>query len=256
MVSAVPSQAETIASDSPAQPEREQPIFSPPEVAPDTSAADLAQKKQLEEKAQAERLAAAKREAAREHKQEVARIAEEKRAELARQVEQRRSEAAAAAKAKVEKDKQAREQLAREKAERDKQEREKAEQQRKLREQAEAEQARLQRESELNSQIAAEERLAATKAGAAGQQYIRQITAQIERAWRRPPAATPGTQCEVHVTQVPGGVVTGVKVARCNRDDSVRQSIEDAAYRASPLPQPSDPALFDRDLTITFRPDN
>jgi hypothetical protein len=35
----------------------------------------------------------------------------------------------------------------------------------------------------------------------------------------------------------------------------VRQSIEDAVYRASPLPQPSDPALFERNLVVTFRPE-
>jgi hypothetical protein len=34
----------------------------------------------------------------------------------------------------------------------------------------------------------------------------------------------------------------------------VRQSIEAAAYRASPLPPPPDPALFDRDVVVTFTP--
>jgi len=36
----------------------------------------------------------------------------------------------------------------------------------------------------------------------------------------------------------------------------VRQSISDAAYRASPLPAPPDPALFDRDLVVTFAPND
>ena len=58
------------------------------------------------------------------------------------------------------------------------------------------------------------------------------------------------------MTQVPGGVVTGVQVGRCNGDEAVRQSIEAAVYRASPLPQPSDPALFERNLVVTFRPEN
>ena len=48
----------------------------------------------------------------------------------------------------------------------------------------------------------------------------------------------------------------GVRIGRGNGDDSVRQSIEAAVYRASPLPQPSDPALFERILVINFEPRN
>jgi len=34
----------------------------------------------------------------------------------------------------------------------------------------------------------------------------------------------------------------------------VRESIESAVYRASPLPPPPDPALFERNLEIRFKP--
>jgi hypothetical protein len=34
----------------------------------------------------------------------------------------------------------------------------------------------------------------------------------------------------------------------------VKQSIVDAAYRASPLPAPPDPNLFERNLEVNFRP--
>ena len=101
-----------------------------------------------------------------------------------------------------------------------------------------------------------DERLAAARASGQMAQYISQITAKIEGAWNPPPSATAGLQCEVRVTQVQGGVVTAVKVERCNGDAAVKQSIEDAVYRASPLPQPPDPALFERNLVVTFRPDN
>ena len=62
-------------------------------------------------------------------------------------------------------------------------------------------------------------------------------------------------QLPVHITQVPGGVITHVTVTGCNGDESVRQSVETAAYRASPLPAPSDPALFDPNIDVTFAPD-
>ncbi len=189
----------------------------------------------------------AKREAEAARVAEAEHVAEQRRVAEARLAAQRKTEQAA-------KDKADREKKEREKAEREKAERDKAEQERKQREQLLAEQARLQRESDLNAQIAAEERVAAARAGAAGRQYIAQIASRIESNWKRPPGATPGTQCEIRVTQIPGGVITGVQVGRCNRDETVRQSIEDAVRRASPLPQPSDAALFDRNLTITFKP--
>ena len=77
----------------------------------------------------------------------------------------------------------------------------------------------------------------------------------MQRAWIRPPSARAGLRCTVHVTQVPGGTVTSVVVGDCNADPAVRQSIESAVYRASPLPPPPDPSLFDRNLTLEFAPD-
>ena len=120
---------------------------------------------------------------------------------------------------------------------------------------AEAEKAQAAREAQLNAQIAAEDRLAAARASGQMAQYISQITAKIERGWLRPASATAGLQCEVSVTQAAGGVVISVRVGRCNGDEAVRQSIEAAVYRASPLPLPSDPALFERNLVVTFRPE-
>ena len=81
-----------------------------------------------------------------------------------------------------------------------------------------------------------------------------QIKARIERAWLRPPSARAGIVCELDVTQIPGGEVTNVKLGTCNGDQAVRDSIVAAVYRASPLPSPPDPSLFERELQITFSP--
>jgi colicin import membrane protein len=167
---------------------------------------------------------------------DAARVAEERRVAAEREAAQRRE---AEAKLKAERDKTERERKEREKAEREK---------------VAAESARAQREAELNAQIQAEERVAAARASGAMAQYIGQITGRIERAWIRPSSARAGLECEVRVTQVPGGAVTAVQVTRCNGDEAVKQSIEAAVYRASPLPLPSDPALFERNLVVTFRP--
>jgi len=102
--------------------------------------------------------------------------------------------------------------------------------------------------------LKAEEHLDQARTNGALAQYQAMIAARIERAWIRPPSAHAGINCQVRVTQVPGGAVTAVQVGSCNGDDALRQSISDAAYRASPLPAPPDPALFDRDLVVTFAP--
>ena len=120
--------------------------------------------------------------------------------------------------------------------------------------QAREQQARLANEAELRARMAAEERQTALQNSGLLAQYQAQIRARIERAWIRPPTAKPGLSCEVRITQIPGGEVVGVRVGSCNGDESVRQSIETAAYRASPLPLPPDPSLFDRNLLVTFKP--
>jgi colicin import membrane protein len=117
------------------------------------------------------------------------------------------------------------------------------------------EKSRAEREAELQNSLAAEEHTNAMRDSGATTTWVSQIRARIQRAWLRPPSARAGVQCVLHVTQAPGGTVTNARVGECNGDEAVRESIEAAAYRASPLPPPPDPALFERDLEITFRPD-
>jgi colicin import membrane protein len=110
-----------------------------------------------------------------------------------------------------------------------------------------------EREADLKRSLAAEEH--AQRAGPALASWQAQIAAKINRAWLRPPTARPGIECVLNVTQVPGGEVTQVSIGDCNGDQAVRESIEAAVYRASPLPPPPDPTLFERNLKINFKPD-
>jgi colicin import membrane protein len=114
--------------------------------------------------------------------------------------------------------------------------------------------AREASEAELRRSLEAEEKLNAMRSSGAMVSWVGQIANRIQRAWLRPPSAKPGIDCVVHVTQVVGGAVSSVQVGECNGDAAVRQSIADAVLRASPLPPPPDPALFERDLEIRFRP--
>jgi colicin import membrane protein len=114
--------------------------------------------------------------------------------------------------------------------------------------------AKAEREAELHRQLAEEEHVSAVEASPARAQYIARLASRIQNAWIKPPSARAGLDCIVNITQIPGGEVTGAHVSQCNGDAAARQSIENAVYRASPLPAPPDPALFERNLVIHFHP--
>lgn len=117
------------------------------------------------------------------------------------------------------------------------------------------EKARLAREAELRRSMEAEERANAASNSDEANRWHAQIVARITRAWIRPPSAQAGVQCSVSVSQVPGGEVTQVRVNGCTGGDAaLRESVEAAVYRASPLPTPPPGVPFERILELTFAP--
>jgi colicin import membrane protein len=132
-------------------------------------------------------------------------------------------------------------------------ERERAQTERREREAAEA-RSQQRREAEFAAQLAEEEqRLAALESGLLDR-YVALIRQRVERNWVRPASAKAGLECEVRVSQIPGGEVVDVRMGRCNGDEAVIRSIENAVYRASPFPPPPDPTLFERTLIFVFKP--
>jgi colicin import membrane protein len=120
---------------------------------------------------------------------------------------------------------------------------------------ATAEAQRRQAAADLARQLAEEEELASAAGSGALAEYIDLIRQKVERNWIPPPGVRPGLECEVLVNQLPGGAVGDVRIGACNGDDAVRRSIEAAVRRADPLPLPSNPALFERNLRFTFKPE-
>jgi len=106
----------------------------------------------------------------------------------------------------------------------------------------------------LRKQLADEEHRSAVESGPLRDSYIARLRNKIQSVWIKPPSASVGLDCLVEVTQIPGGEVTGARVTQCNGDAAARQSIENAVYRASPLPDPPDPALFERNFVFRFKP--
>jgi colicin import membrane protein len=215
----------------------------PPQPTPEELA-----KREQEQKEQAEKEAQEKqqeedRKRAEQEKQQEAAMAEEKAAEDKRLAD----EQAKKAQEKADADRKAREAADAKK---------KAEEKRLADEKQKADaQAAADREADLKRSLDQELRQDAARSSGALASWQSQITARIQRAWLRPASARPGIECVLNVTQVPGGEVTNVRIGTCNGDQAVRESIEAAVYRASPLPPPPDPTLFERSLVITFRPD-
>ncbi len=85
--------------------------------------------------------------------------------------------------------------------------------------------------------------------------YMFAIQQKIARNWVRPPTAIQGLECVIIVRQLPGGEVVSASIGTCNGDEAVKRSIESAVHKASPLPGPQDPRVFDRDIRLTFRPE-
>jgi colicin import membrane protein len=220
-----------------------------PEGPPPPTPEELAKREQ-EQKEQADREAQAKqqdedRKRAEQEKQQESALAEEKAAEDKRVEEKRLAdEQAKKAQDKAEADRKAAEAKKKADDKRLADEKQKAE-----------EQAKADREADLRRSLDQELRQDAARSSGALASWQSQITARIQRAWLRPASARPGIECVLNVTQVPGGEVTNVRIGTCNGDQAVRESIEAAVYRASPLPPPPDPTLFERSLVITFRPD-
>jgi colicin import membrane protein len=129
-------------------------------------------------------------------------------------------------------------------------ERQRAENER-LRREAEAAEIARRRQQEIEAE---ENRLAAMEADEKAR-WVFALQQAISRNFV-PPASTPiGLECVVDVRQLAGGVVASVTVRECNGDEAVRRAVEAAVRKASPLPSPDDPSVFQRDLRFIFKPE-
>lgn len=227
---------------------------------------ERALQQEREQQAQREQEQAAEQQ--RKEQEEVTRRESEQQAEQARQVELKQREEAEQRRVAEEQQLRERQEVERKKAAADAEKKRQAEVEqkrvaeieRKQREEAErrkaADDARLQqvREAELQQQLQEEEGALQARGSPAMAQYIALIQQHVERRWTRPLSSMEGLECEVRVAQTPAGVVLSAQVGRCNGDAAVKQSIETAVLRSSPLPPPPDPRMFERNLVFIFKP--
>lgn len=144
------------------------------------------------------------------------------------------------------------------------------EQARRLQEQEEQRERQEQAQRELQEKALMEEQLrreaiereatreAAARAASERERQLAEwvdvLSRHIQRHWIRPAAAPAAFACTVHVRLLPDGTVTSARIDRSCGSGALDKSVEDAAYRASPMPRPADPSVFDRDLIIQFIP--
>lgn len=190
---------------------------------------------------QAEREAAeqrAREEAERKAREEAERKAREEAERQAREEAERKAREAAERKAREEAERKAREEAAR-------REREAAERRAAAARQAEFEQ---QLQDALDAE---EERQGAIDRGLQAR-YIELIRQAVRRNWRVPPGVGEGIVCTVRVRQLRSGDVVSVVISDCPGGEALSRSLETAVRRASPLPPPDNPSLFEANLTLKF----
>ena len=209
-------------------------------------------KKQLEAKQQAQKKAQEK--AALEARKKAETLAQQKAAAEAKQKAEQQAKEKAAAEAKQKAEQQAKEKAAAEAKQKAAAEaKQKAEAEAKKKAEAEAA-ARRKAEAELQAQLAAEQQQA--RAQSALSQYIPYIQDKVNRNWIRPPGSREGLVCVVKVRLIPGGEVVGASVIQSSGDPLFDRSVESTVLKASPLPLPPDPELFDhfREINFKFNP--
>lgn len=121
------------------------------------------------------------------------------------------------------------------------------------------EQRRKEAESALQEQVTAEEkRRADARTLGEVERYKALIRQKVSRSWNRPVTAAKGLQCTVRVRLVAGGEVLAASVVRSSGDPVFDRSVENAVYKATPLPVPQDPQLFDyfREIEFVFNPES
>lgn len=98
----------------------------------------------------------------------------------------------------------------------------------------------------------ATQRAASNKRGLAD--YASKVRNKIRGNIILPPSLQGNPEAIFEVNQLPTGEVLSVKLKRSSGNPTLDAAIERAIIKSSPLPLPTDPSLFQRDLEIKYKP--
>ncbi len=122
---------------------------------------------------------------------------------------------------------------------------------------AEEKQRRQEAEQSLKKSLAAEasareQAVTEARVGREVDRYVELVRGRVSRAWSRPLGTRKGLKCTVFVRVAPGGEVLEARIVRSSGDVAFDRSVENAVYKAVPLPVPPEQAVFNRFREIEF----
>ena len=195
--------------------------------------------------------------------------AEQKRKEeqkkLAKAEEEKKKKAEALAK-KKEQEKKKKEELAKAKKEKERLAKVKKEEERKRKEAEKKKQAELARkkkeEEKRRKELALQQKLEEERQQAAFNSLLAQYTPiirqKVSRNWNQPSSTQRGIAAQVIVKLTATGEVISAKITRSSGNSVFDRSVENAVYKASPLPIPQERGINERfrNLNLTFKPED
>jgi len=115
------------------------------------------------------------------------------------------------------------------------------------------------REAEALKAQAEREQAAAARAAdvaksRANADYIRRIQAKIKGYVVVPPEVAGNPEAIFEVVQLPTGEIIDAQLRKSSGNRAYDDAVHRAIIKASPLPRPDSPDLFQRSLTLKFRP--
>ena len=173
-----------------------------------------------------------------------------------------------ARKAKAEEERKAREAVERERKEREKMEADKREADKKKQDEqrriAEARDRQARESAELKAQAEreriardAQQRVVDAEAAArsrAEADYVRRIQAKVKGNVTLPPDMSGNPEAIFEVVQLPTGEIIDAVLRKSSGVRAYDEAVQRAIQKSSPLPRPDRPELFQRSLTLRFRP--
>ncbi len=170
--------------------------------------------------------------------------------------------------AKAEEERKAKESAERERKEREKKEAEKREADKKKQEEqrkvVEARERQAREATELKAQAErekatrdAQQQVVAANAAAlsrAEADYIRRIQAKVKGNVVLPPDMNGNPEAIFEVVQLPTGEIIDTVLRKSSGVRAYDEAVQRAIQKSSPLPRPDRPELFQRSLTLKFRP--
>ena len=114
--------------------------------------------------------------------------------------------------------------------------------------------AQAEREADTRAQADRDARARAQQASKAESDWIRSIQAKVRGNVIIPPDMAGNPEAIFEVVQLPTGEIIDVQLRKSSGVRAYDDAVQRAILKSSPLPRPERAELFQRSLTLKFRP--